>query len=169
MRETWWVNTRDRALCIQLGFQPAVWALRAQSQGSPRQSQSSLTQSQCPLRQSQFSLTGSHSSLRVSERNCDGILGAAQLEVSPNRGLHKLCCSCRTSPSSPYPLCSSHTAVQIKTILSQGSKDLPNTCPFICSCNHICWIFSLPAGVWSSRDAVSLFFSAAVNYDKAMT
>lgn len=77
--------------------------------------------------------------------------------------LHKLCCSCSTSPSSPCPLCSSVHQDNPQP----GKQDLPNKhLSFYLFCDHICWISSLPTGVWSSRDTVSLFFSAAVNYDK---
>lgn len=152
------------------GHSASTWAPCPQCECWLTQSRGSPRQSQCSLKQSQFPLTPSQCSLRVSERSCEGILWAAQWEPSPSRGLHKLCCSCRTSPSSPCPLCSRHRSVQIKTVLGQGSKDLPNKhLPFYLFVWPI-FVGSLPyqllSEVLKRHCFLSLFFSAAVNYDK---
>lgn len=87
----------------------------------------------------------------VSAWVCDGIVTAAQLEASPNRGLEGLCRSCRTSPwaqSVPKPTnwCKLTWSSARRTRISQTY-----TCPCVCSCNHLYHISSLSSGFWSFK------------------
>ena len=87
----------------------------------------------------------------VSGWSCDGIVKAAQLEASPNRGRQQLYCSCRTSPcalSVPEP------TYQCKITWSSARRtrtSQTHASPRICSCNCLYQLSSLSIGFWSFK------------------